>query len=135
VPAGGNYIGPCIIDHATPEHEASCEEIFGPTLTIIRRDTLDEALAIENGNAYGNAAAVYTSSGLVAQEFTDRAAAGMIGINIGVPVPREPFAFGGWHDSSFGEGDITGPGAIDFWTKMKKVTCKWSAQKQTNWMS
>jgi len=135
VPAGGNYIGPCIIDHATPEHEASCEEIFGPTLTIIRCDTLDEALAIENGNAYGNAAAVYTSSGLVAQEFTDRAAAGMIGINIGVPVPREPFAFGGWHDSSFGEGDITGPGAIDFWTKMKKVTCKWSAQKQTNWMS
>ncbi len=135
VPAGGNYIGPCIIDHATSEHEASCEEIFGPTLTIIRCDTLDEALAIENGNAYGNAAAVYTSSGLVAQEFTDRAGAGMIGINIGVPVPREPFAFGGWHDSSFGEGDITGPGAIDFWTKMKKVTCKWSAQKQTNWMS
>ena len=134
-PAGGHWIGPCVIDHATPEHEASCEEIFGPTLTIIRCRTLDEALTIENGNAYGNAAAVYTSSGLVAQEFAHRAAAGMIGVNIGVPVPREPFAFGGWHDSSFGEGDITGPGAIDFWTRMKKVTTKWSAQKQTNWMS
>jgi len=135
VPAGGHYIGPCVIDHATPEHEASCDEIFGPTLTIIRCQTLDEALAIENANAYGNAAAIYTSSGLVAQEFTDRAAAGMIGVNIGVPVPREPFAFSGWHDSSFGEGDITGPGAIEFWTRMKKVTTKWSAQKTTNWMS
>jgi len=135
VPAGGHYIGPCIIDHANAEHEASCEEIFGPTLTIIRCQTLDEALAIENGNPYGNAAAIYTSSGLVAQEFANRAAAGMIGVNIGVPVPREPFAFGGWHDSSFGEGDITGPGAIDFWTKVKKMTTKWSAQKSTNWMS
>ena len=135
VPAGGHYIGPCVIDHATPDHEASCEEIFGPTLTIIRCKTLDEAMAIENGNPYGNAAAVYTSSGLVAQEFAHRAAAGMVGVNIGVPVPREPFAFGGWHDSSFGEGDITGPGSIDFWTRMKKITTKWSAQKQTNWMS
>jgi len=134
-PAGGHWIGPCVIDHATPEHEASCDEIFGPTLTIIRCKTLDEALEIENGNAYGNAAAVYTSSGLVAQEFAHRAAAGMIGVNIGVPVPREPFAFGGWHDSIFGEGDITGPGAIDFWTRMKKITTKWQAQKQTNWMS
>jgi len=135
LPTGGHYIGPCVIDHATPEHEASCEEIFGPTLTIIRCQTLDEAMAIENGNPYGNASAIYTSSGLVAQDFAHRAASGMIGVNIGVPVPREPFAFGGWHDSSFGEGDITGPGAIDFWTKMKKVTTKWSAQKQTNWMS
>lgn len=134
-PEGGRFLGPSIIDHATPDHEASCEEIFGPTLTIIRCETLDEALAIENANPYGNAAAIYTSSGATAEYFADRADAGMIGVNIGVPVPREPFAFGGWNDSSFGDGDITGPGAIDFWTKTKKITTKWSDQHRSNWMS
>ena len=134
-PEGGRFLGPSIIDHATPDHEASCEEIFGPTLTIIRCETLDEALAIENANPYGNAAAIYTSSGATAEYFVDRADAGMIGVNIGVPVPREPFAFGGWNDSSFGDGDITGPGAIDFWTKTKKITTKWSDQHRSNWMS
>jgi malonate-semialdehyde dehydrogenase (acetylating)/methylmalonate-semialdehyde dehydrogenase len=134
-PEGGYYIGPSIIDHATPHHEAACDEIFGPTLTIIRCKTLDEALAIENANPYGNAAAIYTSSGRVAQHFAERASAGMVGVNIGVPVPREPFAFGGWNDSSFGGGDITGEGAIDFWTKAKKITTKWSDEHRGNWMS
>jgi len=59
----------------------------------------------------------------------------MVGVNIGVPVPREPFAFGGWNDSSFGGGDITGEGAIDFWTKAKKITTKWSDEHRGNWMS
>lgn len=135
VPEGGYYLGGCIIDYAQPDHEASCNEIFGPTLTIIRCDTLDEALAIENMNPYGNAAAIYTSSGGTAQYFTQRASSGMIGVNIGVPVPREPFAFGGWNDSRFGEGDITGDSAIDFWTNAKKVTTKWSASGSQNWMS
>ncbi len=134
-PAGGRYLGASIIDHASPDHEASCDEIFGPTLTIIRCQSLDEALAIENANPYGNAAAIYTSSGGVAQYFADRASAGMVGVNIGVPVPREPFAFGGWNDSSFGGGDITGPTAIDFWSKTKKITTKWSNEHQSNWMS
>lgn len=134
-PQGGYYIGPSIIDHATPDHEASCDEIFGPTLTIIRCKTLDEALQIENANPYGNAAAIYTNSGRVAQYFTERASSGMVGVNIGVPVPREPFAFGGWNDSSFGGGDITGESAIDFWTKAKKITTKWSDEHRGNWMS
>jgi len=134
-PEGGLYLGASIIDHATPDHEASCNEIFGPTLTIIRCKNLDEALAIENANPYGNAAAIYTTSGRAAQHFADHASAGMIGVNIGVPVPREPFAFGGWNDSSFGGGDITGPTAIDFWSKTKKVTTKWSDEHRSNWMS
>jgi malonate-semialdehyde dehydrogenase (acetylating) / methylmalonate-semialdehyde dehydrogenase len=134
-PEGGYYIGPSIIDHATPDHEAACDEIFGPTLTIIRCKTLDEALAIENANPYGNAAAIYTNSGRVAQHFAERSSAGMVGVNIGVPVPREPFAFGGWNDSSFGGGDITGEGAIDFWTKAKKITTKWSDEHRSSWMS
>jgi len=134
-PSGGKYLGGCIIDQAKPDHEASCDEIFGPTLTVIRCDTLEEALDIENANPYGNAAAIYTSSGGIAQYFTGRASAGMVGINIGVPVPREPFAFGGWNDSSFGGGDLTGDSAIDFWTKSKKITSKWSDQHKSNWMS
>jgi malonate-semialdehyde dehydrogenase (acetylating)/methylmalonate-semialdehyde dehydrogenase len=134
-PEGGYYVGPTIIDHATPDHEAACDEIFGPTLTIIRCNTLDEALAIENQNPYGNAAAIYTTSGRVAQYFSDRAGAGMIGVNIGVPVPREPFPFGGWNSSAFGDGDITGIGAIDFWTRSKKITTKWSDEHRGNWMS
>lgn len=134
-PKEARFLGACIIDHASPDHEASCDEIFGPTLTIIRCDTLDEAIAIENASPYGNAAAIYTSSGGTAQYFTDRASAGMVGVNIGVPVPREPFAFGGWNDSAFGGGDITGPTAIDFWTRTKKITTKWSDQYRSNWMS
>ncbi len=134
-PEGGLFLGASIIDHASPEHETSCDEIFGPTLTVIRCDTLDEAIAIENDNPYGNAAAIYTSSGGTAQYFIDRVEAGMVGVNIGVPVPREPFAFGGWNASSFGGGDITGPSAIDFWTRTKKITTKWSDRYRSNWMS
>lgn len=134
-PEGGYYIGPAILDHAKPGNECACDEIFGPTLTIIRCDSLDEAIAIENASPYGNAAAIYTSSGYVAQHFADHASAGMIGINIGVPVPREPFPFGGWNQSAFGDGDITGVGAIDFWTRSKKITTKWSDEHRGNWMS
>lgn len=135
VPHGGRYLGASIIDRAAPDHEASCDEIFGPTLTVIRCETLDEAIEIENANPYGNAAAIYTSSGGTAEYFTARAQAGMIGVNIGVPVPREPFAFGGWNDSSFGGGDVTGETAVDFWTRMRKVTTKWSDRYRSNWMS
>jgi malonate-semialdehyde dehydrogenase (acetylating)/methylmalonate-semialdehyde dehydrogenase len=131
----GFFMGASMIDHAQPSHESACDEIFGPVLTVIRCKTLDEALKIENENVYGNAAAIYTSSGKVAQYFSERASAGMIGINIGVPVPREPFAFGGWNDSRFGDGDITGHGAIEFWTQMKKITTKWEAGNKANWMS
>jgi malonate-semialdehyde dehydrogenase (acetylating)/methylmalonate-semialdehyde dehydrogenase len=134
-PDGGYFIGPSIVDGVDSSHEAACDEIFGPVLTILRCDTLEEALVIENNNPYGNAAAVYTSSGKVAQTFVERAGAGMIGVNIGVPVPREPFAFGGWNDSRFGEGDITGFGAIDFWSQSKKITSKWSDEHRSNWMS
>lgn len=134
-PEGGYYIGASIMEVDGPDHEAACEEIFGPTLTILRVKTLDEALDIENANPYGNAAAIYTSSGLVAQTFSARASAGMLGVNIGVPVPREPFPFGGWNDSSFGSGDLTGPPAIEFWSKTKKITTKWTAGASSNWMS
>lgn len=134
-PKGGFYIGPTIIDHTPADHEAAREEIFGPTLTIVRCKTLEEALTIENANPYGNAAAIYTNNGETAQFFVDHASAGMVGVNVGVPVPREPFAFGGWNQSAYGDGDITGPGAIDFWTRCKKITTKWADKYRKDWSS
>ncbi len=131
----GSYVGATIIDGVMPGSECACDEIFGPVLSVIRVRTLDEAIAIENSSAYGNGASIYTTSGAVARYFSERAGAGMIGINIGVPVPREPFSFGGFNDSRFGVGDITGMDGLRFWTKIRKVTSKWSAAAAKNWMS
>jgi len=132
---GGFYVAPTIIDHVTPDMSVASEEIFGPVISIIRAKDLNEAIEIENASKYGNAAAVYTQSGALAKEVMARASAGMIGINIGVPVPREPFSFGGWNESKFGVGDITGRSSIEFWTQNKKTTVKWNPEAQTNWMS
>jgi len=132
---GGFYVGPTIIDYVTTDMSVAREEIFGPVISILRAKNLDEALEIENGSNYGNAAAVFTQSGGMAKEVMNRASAGMIGVNIGVPVPREPFSFGGWNDSKFGVGDITGRSSIEFWTQNKKMTTKWNPEAQTNWMS
>jgi malonate-semialdehyde dehydrogenase (acetylating) / methylmalonate-semialdehyde dehydrogenase len=123
---GGFWVGPTIIDGVRPEMSIAREEVFGPVLAIIRTRDLDQALAIENASPYGNAAAVFTENGGVARYVTDRASAGMVGVNVGVPVPREPFSFGGWNESRFGVGDITGRGSIEFWTQTKKTTTKWS---------
>lgn len=131
----GNYVGPTVIDFVTPEMSVATEEIFGPVISIMRTNTVDEALAIENANPYGNAASVFTQNGAMARYIIDHASAGMIGVNVGVPVPREPFSFGGWNESKFGVGDITGKSSIEFWTKLKKSTIKWSAEAGVNWMS
>ncbi|MBP9212925.1 MAG: CoA-acylating methylmalonate-semialdehyde dehydrogenase [Chitinophagaceae bacterium] len=131
----GYYVGPTVIDYVTPEMSVAKEEIFGPVISIMRTNTVDEALAIENANPYGNAASVFTQNGGMARYIIERASAGMIGVNVGVPVPREPFSFGGWNESKFGVGDITGKSSIEFWTKLKKSTTKWNAEAGVNWMS
>jgi len=131
----GYYVGPTVIDFVTPDMKIATEEVFGPVLAIMRADTVDEALKIENNSPYGNAASVFTQSGSLANYVAERASAGMIGVNIGVPVPREPFSFGGWNESKFGTGDITGKSSIEFWTKLKKTTTKWNPEARTNWMS
>ena len=131
----GTYVGPTVIDFVTPDMSVATEEIFGPVISIMRTNTLDEAIKIENDNPYGNAAAVFTQSGGLARYVMEHASAGMIGVNIGVPVPREPFSFGGWNDSRFGANDITGKSSIEFWTKLKKTTTKWNPEAGVNWMS
>jgi len=131
----GTYVGPTVIDYVRPDMAIATEEIFGPVISIMRVDTLDDALDIENANPYGNAASVFTQNGGYARYVIDRASAGMIGVNVGVPVPREPFSFGGWNESKFGVGDITGKSSIEFWTRLKKSTVKWNPEAGVNWMS
>jgi len=131
----GYYVGPTIIDHVTPDMRIAQEEVFGPVLAIVRAKDIDKALEIENASPYGNAASVFTESGGTARYVMENASAGMVGVNVGVPVPREPFSFGGWNESRFGVGDITGKGSIEFWTRSKKMTTKWNVEHGTNWMS
>jgi malonate-semialdehyde dehydrogenase (acetylating)/methylmalonate-semialdehyde dehydrogenase len=131
----GTYVGPTVIDFVTPDMAIAREEVFGPVVSIMRVKNVDEAIKIENNNPYGNAASVFTQNGGMARYIIDHASAGMIGVNVGVPVPREPFSFGGWNDSKFGVGDITGKSSIEFWTKLKKSTIKWNAEAGVNWMS
>jgi malonate-semialdehyde dehydrogenase (acetylating) / methylmalonate-semialdehyde dehydrogenase len=132
---GGYFMGPTIIDYVAPDMRIAREEVFGPVLAIVRTSTVDEALAVENASPYGNAASVFTESGGTARYVMEHASAGMVGVNVGVPVPREPFSFGGWNESRFGVGDITGRGSIEFWTQAKKMTTKWNREAGVNWMS
>ena len=131
----GYYIGPTLIDYVRPEMRIAQEEVFGPVMVIVRAKDIDEALDVQHRSPYGNAASVFTESGGVARHVMENASAGMVGVNVGVPVPREPFGFGGWNESKFGVCDITGHSSIEFWTKAKKMTTKWNREAGVNWMS
>ena len=131
----GHWVGPTVLDRVTAAMPAGCDEIFGPVLSIVRADSLDAAIAIQNASQYGNGASIYTSSGAIARYVAERLEAGMCGVNVGVPVPREPFAFGGWKASKFGHGDITGLDGVHFWTRPRKTTTKWTQAVGGSWMS
>jgi malonate-semialdehyde dehydrogenase (acetylating)/methylmalonate-semialdehyde dehydrogenase len=132
---GGNWLGPTVLDQIRPGSEAATVELFGPVISIVRCKDLTEAITVQNTSEYGNACSVFTNSGALADRVSREAKAGMIGINVGVPVPREPFSFGGISASKFGHGDITGEHSLDFWSDVKKVTVKWEKQNDNNWMS
>ncbi len=131
----GSYVGVTILDEVRPDMKIAKEEVFGPVLVIMRTNDIDEAIKIENASNYGNASSVFTQNGSLANYIMDRVSAGMVGVNVGVPVPREPFSFGGWNESRFGVNDITGKSSISFWTKIKKRTTKWNAEDWRDWMS
>ncbi|CAM9906897.1 unnamed protein product, partial [Laminaria digitata] len=129
----GTWVGPTIVvkQKGAPgggAAEQKAEEIFGPVLMVVKVDTWQEALAVENASPYGNAASIYTTSGPAADFFQTRFRAGMIGVNVGIPVPREPFAFGGLSGSlsKYGDFDVTAEGALDFFTNRRKITTKWA---------
>jgi malonate-semialdehyde dehydrogenase (acetylating)/methylmalonate-semialdehyde dehydrogenase len=132
--SGGHWLAPTVLDHVSTDSACAREELFGPVLSIVRVKTLEEALAFESQSAYGNATSVFTQSGAAARYVSERSTCGMIGVNVGVPVPREPFSFGGTKSSRFGHGDITGAGGVEFWSQLKKVTTKWS-ESDGGWMS
>lgn len=131
----GHWIGPTVILHGDKRDTALHDEIFGPVLSIYVCASKEEAIEFENSNPYGNAACIYTKDGGVAEWFSRRFSAGMIGVNVGVPVPREPFSFGGINRSRFGDCDITGDDAINFFTYRRKITTKWAAPEDNSWMS
>jgi len=128
----GFWVGPTILLHKSAKDAAVMDEIFGPVLSIVKVNTFDEALEIENNNPYGNAASIYTSIGQSSEYFLSRFKAAMLGVNIGVPVPREPFSFGGMNGSNFGIGDVTGDNCMEFFTQRKKITQKWVPPQDQN---
>ncbi len=125
-PAGdGFFLGPSLIDNVTPEMDNYRDEIFGPVLGVTRVDTYDEALELINDNPYGNGTAIFTRDGGVARQFQFDVQAGMVGINVPIPVPVAYYSFGGWKASLFGDRHIYGPEGIDFYTRSKVVTSRW----------
>ncbi|MGH2966648.1 MAG: aldehyde dehydrogenase family protein, partial [Solirubrobacterales bacterium] len=122
---GAAELGPTIIDRVALDATAVREELFGPVLTVVRADDLDQAIGIANRSRYGNASAIFTSSAEAAREYRYRIAAGMVGVNIGVPAPIAWFPFAGWKDSMYGDLHANGFDAIEFYTRTKVVTSRW----------
>jgi malonate-semialdehyde dehydrogenase (acetylating)/methylmalonate-semialdehyde dehydrogenase len=124
----GFFVGPCLFDRVTPDMEIYRTEIFGPVLSIVRAGNLDEALRLASGHEYGNGVSIFTRDGATARAFADRVAAGMVGINVPIPVPLAYYGFGGWKASAFGDLNQHGTDSIRFWTRTKTVTARWQSE-------
>ncbi len=122
---GGFFVGPTVLDRVTTEMDVYTQEIFGPVLSVVRADSVDEAIALVNANPYGNGTALFTASGEAARRFQRGVHVGMIGINVPIPVPMAYYSFGGWKDSLFGDKHVHGPEGVSFYTRAKVVTARW----------
>jgi len=123
----GYFLGPTILDKASADNTVVREEIFGPVLSCVRVETIEEAIQLGENCEYGNGAVIYTSSGRAAREFKHRFNAGMIGINVGVPAPMAWFPFTGWNNSFFGDLHIQGKESVQFYTQQKMTMTRWVA--------
>jgi malonate-semialdehyde dehydrogenase (acetylating)/methylmalonate-semialdehyde dehydrogenase len=121
----GFFLGVSLLDHVTPEMDAYKDEIFGPVLSVVRAETYDDAVQMVNENPYGNGVAIFTRDGGAARQFQFDAQAGMVGVNVPIPVPVAYYSFGGWKSSLFGDSHIYGPEGINFYTRGKVVTSRW----------
>jgi malonate-semialdehyde dehydrogenase (acetylating)/methylmalonate-semialdehyde dehydrogenase len=121
----GFFLGASLIDHVTPQMDAYKDEIFGPVLTVMRVGSYDEAVKLVNDNPYGNGTAIFTRDGGAARQFQFEVNAGMVGINVPIPVPVAYYSFGGWKNSLFGDLHMYGPEGIQFYTRAKIVTSRW----------
>ena len=126
VPRGeGFFLGACLFDHVKPEMRIYQEEIFGPVLGVVRVNNFETALQLVNEHEYGNGTALFTRDGDTARDFTRRVQAGMVGINVPIPVPMAFHSFGGWKRSLFGDQAVHGPEGVRFYTRLKTVTARW----------
>jgi len=121
----GTFLGPTIAAVSDPESELARDELFGPLLTVVEADDLDAALDFLNGSRYGNAGAIFTTSGAAARQYRYEAEAGMLGVNVGVPAPVAWFPFSGWNDSIDGDLHANGTDAVRFYTRSKVITSRW----------
>ncbi|WP_431807377.1 CoA-acylating methylmalonate-semialdehyde dehydrogenase [Microbacterium paraoxydans] len=121
----GFFLGVSLIDHVRPGMAVYDREIFGPVLSVVRVDTYADAVALVNGNAYGNGTAIFTRDGGTARQYEFDIEVGMVGVNVPIPVPIGAYSFGGWKDSLFGDSHIYGPESIHFYTRSKVVTTRW----------
>jgi malonate-semialdehyde dehydrogenase (acetylating)/methylmalonate-semialdehyde dehydrogenase len=128
----GYFVGPTLIDDVDRSMAIYREEVFGPVLSVVRVEGLDEAIELTNSNPFGNGAALFTNSGGAAREFCRRVTAGMIGINVAIPVPAAEHSFGGWKDSRFADVHMAGPEAFRFFTQGKIVTSRWPAPDRSS---
>jgi malonate-semialdehyde dehydrogenase (acetylating)/methylmalonate-semialdehyde dehydrogenase len=122
----GFWLGPSLLDDVTPDMTAYQDEIFGPVLSVVRADSYDEALELVNANPYGNGTAIFTNDGRAARRFQMEVEAGMVGVNVPIPVPVAYYSFGGWKGSLFGDRHVYGPEGVDFYTRTKVVTARWT---------
>ena len=129
--AEGYYVGGTLFDHVTSEMVIWREEIFGPVLSIMRAPDYDSALQLVNSHEFGNGSAIFTSNGHTAREFVQNVEAGMVGVNVPVPVPMAFHSFGGWKRSVFGALNVHGPDGVRFYTRMKTATVRWPSGQQT----
>jgi malonate-semialdehyde dehydrogenase (acetylating) / methylmalonate-semialdehyde dehydrogenase len=128
--AEGAYLGPTILDSVDPDSEMVREEIFGPVLSIVHVDTLDDAIAVVNRSRFGNGTSIFTESGASVRRYRHEVEAGMVGVNIGVAAPVAFFPFSGWKDSFLGDLHAHGPDAVEFFTRKKTVTSRWFSSGQ-----
>jgi malonate-semialdehyde dehydrogenase (acetylating)/methylmalonate-semialdehyde dehydrogenase len=122
---GGFYLGPSLVDRVTPSMDVYRHEIFGPVLSVLRVDDLDQAIDLVNANPYGNGTAIFTRDGHAARRFRRDVQVGMVGVNVAIPVPMAYFSFGGWKQSLFGDAHIHGMEGVRFATRLKSVTTRW----------
>ncbi|MBO9590362.1 CoA-acylating methylmalonate-semialdehyde dehydrogenase [Devosia sp.] len=123
----GYYVGGTLFDNVEPDMKIYKEEIFGPVLSVVRRDSFKDAVDLIHGHEYANGTAIFTRDGDAAREFADKIEVGMVGINVPIPVPVAYHSFGGWKRSLFGDHSIYGPEGIHFYTRLKTVTTRWPA--------
>jgi len=125
VPGDGFFLGVSLVDHVAPGSTLQQEEIFGPVLSVVRVPTYDDAVRLVNDHPYGNGTAIFTRDGGAARRFQFECQAGMVGVNVPIPVPVAYYSFGGWKGSLFGDTHMYGPDGIHFYSRTKVVTSRW----------